>query len=108
MHKIQRTISYDDLNSFLPDNLTALNKKHWEKKLSGIQDGYPELLEALSRQEYNDEYVKHIEKKIKDNMIDYNKKIEQEFNERINETTDDKEINLLNQEIKNISLLYNA
>ena len=50
MHKIQRTISYDDLNSFLPDNLTALNKKHWDKKLSGIQDGYPELLEALSRQ----------------------------------------------------------
>ena len=41
-------------------------------------------------------------------MIDYNKKIEQEFNERINETTDDKEINLLNQEIKNVSLLYNA
>ena len=92
----------------MPDNLTTLNKKHWGKKLSDIQDGYPELLEALSRQEYNDEYVKHIEKKIKDNMIDYNKKIEQEFNDRINETTDEEEINLLNQEIKNISLLYNA
>ena len=35
-------------------------------------------------------------------MIDYNKKIDQEFNDRINKTTDEEVINLSNQEIKNI------
>lgn len=118
MDKIQRKISYNDLSSFLPDNLTALNKNYWEKQLDGINDGYPELLEALSRVEYNDEYIKHIEKKIKNNTLEYNERIEKELLDRKNEliaiansapsgTIDDEEIIQLNKEIKNITLVYN-
>ena len=132
MDKIQRTISYNDLSSFLPDNLTALNKNYWEKHLDGINDGYPELLEALSRVEYNDEYIKHIENKIKNNTLEFNARIEKELIaranlapsgtiDRKNEITDlpfaiakanyslkqEDEINLLNAEIKNMTLIYN-
>ena len=107
MNKIQRTISYDDLNSFLPDNLTALNKNHWNKSLCGITDGYPELLEALSRVEYNDEHIKQIENKIKNNALEFNERIEKELLDRKNEISDDDEINQLNNEIKNITLVYN-
>ena len=108
MDKIRNnSISYNDLSSFLPDNLTALNKNYWEKHLDGINDGYPELLEALSRVEYNDEYIKHIEKKIKNNTLEFNARIEKELLDRKNEICDDEEINQLNNEIKNISLIYN-
>lgn len=108
MDKIRNnSISYNDLSSFLPDNLTALNKNYWEKQLDGINDGYPELLEALSRVEYNDEYIKHIEKKIKNNTLEFNARIEKELLDRKNEITDEEEIIQLNKEIKNISLIYN-
>ena len=108
MDKIKKnTISYNDLSSFLPDNLTALNKNYWDKALDGINDGYTELLEALSRVEYDDEYIKQIENKIKNNSLEFNMRIEKELLDRKNEITDDDEINLLNAEIKNITLVYN-
>jgi len=122
MDKIRKnSISYNDLSSFLPDNLTALNKYHWNKKLCGITDGYPELLEALSRVEYNDEYIKHIENKIKNNTLEFNARIEKELLDRKNEITDlpfafakanyslkqEDEIIQLNKEIKNMTLVYN-
>lgn len=119
MDKIRKnSISYNDLSSFLPDNLTALNKYHWNKKLCGITDGYPELLEALSRVEYNEEDIKHIENKIKNNALEFNERIEKELIaranlapsgtiDRQNEISDEDEIKLLNAEIKNITLVYN-
>ena len=122
MDKIKKnTISYNDLSSFLPDNLTALNKNYWDKALDGINDGYTELLEALSRVEYDDEYIKQIENKIKNNSLEFNMRIEKELLDRKNEISElpfaiakanyslkqDDEINLLNAEIKNITLVYN-
>ena len=100
---------YNNVNSFLPDNMTLCNKNYWEKKIDGLPDGYTDLLEALSRIEFSDQHVKQIANNINRSAINYNNKIEQELLDRMNELTDDEEINQLLQENKNIALdYYNA
>jgi len=100
---------YNDINSFLPDSMTLCNKNYWEKKIDGLPDGYTDLLEALSRIEFSDQHVKQIANNINRNAIEFNHKIEQGLLERMNELTDDEEINQLLLENKNIALdYYNA
>jgi hypothetical protein len=100
---------YNNVNSFLPDNMTLCNKNYWEKKIDGLPDGYTDLLEALSRIEFSDQHVKQIANNINRSAIEYNLRIEQELLDRMNELTDDEEINQLLQENKNIALdYYNA
>ena len=105
----KKIINYNDIQSFLPDNITMCNKHYWEKKIDGLPDGYPELLEALSRVEYSDKYIENLTEKIKIAAIEYNNKIESELLGRTNEPTNEQEINMLLQENKNIPLdYYNA
>ena len=100
---------YNNVNSFLPDNMTLCNKNYWEKKIDGLPDGYTDLLEALSRIEFSDKHVKQIANNINRSAIEYNLRVEQELLDRMNELTDDEEINQLLQENKNIALdYYNA
>jgi archaellum component FlaC len=100
---------YNDINSFLPDSMTLCNKNYWEKKIDGLPDGYTDLLEALSRIEFSDQHVKQIANNINRNAIEFNHKIEQELLDRMNELTDEEEINKLLLENKNIALdYYNA
>ena len=89
--------------------MTLCNKNYWEKKIDGLPDGYTDLLEALSRIEFSDQHVKQIANNINKDALAYNNKIEQELLDRINELTNDEEINKLLQENKNIALdYYNA
>jgi archaellum component FlaC len=100
---------YNDINSFLPDSMTLCNKNYWENKIDGLPDGYTDLLEALSRIEFSDQHVKQIANNINRNAIEFNHKIEQELLDRMNELTDEEEINKLLLENKNIALdYYNA
>ena len=100
---------YNNLDTFLPDNMTLCNKNYWDKKIDGLPEGYTDLLEALSRIEFSDQHVKHIANNINRSQIQYNQQIEQELLDRINEQTNEKEINQLLQENKNIALdYYNA
>lgn len=100
---------YNNIESFLPDSMTLCNKNYWKKKIDGLPDGYTDLLEALSRIEFSDQHVKEIANKINKDTIEYNNKIEQELLERMNELTDQEEINKLLLENKNIALdYYNA
>ena len=100
---------YNDINSFLPDSMTLCNKNYWEKKIDGLPDGYTDLLEALSRIEFSDQHVKQIANNINKDALAYNNKIEQELLDRMNELTDQEEINKLLLENKNIALdYYNA
>ena len=92
---------YNNVNSFLPDSMTLCNKNYWEKKIDGLPDGYTDLLEALSRIEFSDQHVKQIANNINRSAIEYNLRIEQELLDRMNELTDDEEINQLLQENKN-------
>ena len=103
-----KSIDYDDLSSFLPDNLTICNKQYWERRIDGLPDSYYELLEVLSRIEYSDKHIKLISEKIKQVSLDYNQRIENELIERLNELTDETEINKLLQENKNVMLNYYA
>jgi archaellum component FlaC len=101
--------NYNDINSFLPDSMTLCNKNYWEKKIDGLPDGYTDLLEALSRIEFSDQHVKQIANNINRNAIEFNNKIEQELLDRMNELTDQEEINKLLLENKNIAIdYYNA
>ena len=80
-----KIINYDDLSSFLPDNLTTCNKRYWERRIDGLPDSYYELLEVLSRIEYSDKHIKLISEKIKQVSLDYNQRIENELIERLND-----------------------
>lgn len=101
MNKIQKPFDYNDVNIFLPDNYTALNKEFWEKQFnSGLPDGYTDLLEAMSRIDYTDEDVNEITEKIKQTSLEFNKQIELELKQAGEE-------NVLPKENNNVVVIHN-
>lgn len=100
MNKIIKPFDYSDINNFLPDLYG--NAEFWNKKISGLPDGYPELLEAMSRLEHSEETVVLIADKIQQDSLDFRLKMELEFKDR---ETNTKIIN--DDENNNIVLIHN-
>ena len=108
MNKIQKPFDYNDVNIFLPDNFTALNKEYWELKFnSGLPDGYTDLLEAMSRSDYTDEDVNEITEKIKQTSLEFNKQIDLEFERAKEIETFEKVENLETENKNNLIELHN-
>ena len=101
MNKIIKAFDYSDINNFLPD-LNG-NAEFWDKKLPGLPDGYPELLEAMSRLEHSDATVSLIVDKIQQESLKFKDKMELEFKERETET----KVNIIDDENNIISVIHN-
>ena len=98
MNKIIKPFDYSDINNFLPD--LCGNAEFWNKKISGLPDGYPELLEAMSRLEHSDKTIVLITDKIQQDNLDFRLKMELEFKDRetnthVNIINDDKNNNIV-------------
>jgi hypothetical protein len=102
MNKIIKAFDYSDINNFLPD--LHGNADFWNKKIFGLPDGYPELLEAMSRLEHSDETIVSIGHKIQQESLDFRLKMELEFKDRETNT----HINIINDdENNNIVVIHN-
>ena len=98
MNKIIKPFDYSDINNFLPD--LCGNAEFWNKKIYGLPDGYPELLEAMSRLEHSDKTIVSITDKIQQDSLDFRLKMELEFKDRetnthVNIINDDKNNNIV-------------
>ena len=92
----KKKLDYKDINIFLPDNLTIGTTEYYDKKFNGMMPNYVcEYLELKSREENNNE--KHNEEMlniIKEKAIQDNLKIIQEYEERLNEASQEEEISI--------------
>ena len=90
---LKKKLDYKDITIFLPDNLTIATTEYYDKKFNGMMPNYVcEYLELKSREENNNE--KHNEEMlniIKEKAIQDNLKIIQEYEERLNEASQEEE-----------------
>lgn len=101
MNKIVKPFDYNDVNIFLPDNLTALNKEYWELKFnSGLPDGYTDLLEAMSRSEFSNTNIEEITEKIKQKGLEFNKQVDLELKMAMDEI-------VIPEENNNVVVIHN-
>ena len=101
MNKIVKPFDYNDVNIFLPDNFTALNKEYWELKFnSGLPDGYTDLLEAMSRSEFSNTNIEEITEKIKQKVLEFNKQVDLELKMAMDEI-------VIPEENNNVVVIHN-
>ena len=85
---LKRRIDTNNINSFLPDNLTIGTSEYYKNKFNGTMPDYIcEYLEVKSREEYNDEKeIEQIIEEIKKKEREENLKIIQEYDEIVKES----------------------
>ncbi len=105
----KKRFDYSDINNFLPDNFTAGTTEFYRNKIARLPDEEYLILEAKTREEYNENDVKEVYEQVNKYKQDYASKILKELAERedpefINapvENEFEKEMNIQFTNIKN-------
>ena len=105
----KKKFNHDDINLYLPDNITAGTAEFYQNKFGDkFPDYFYNIFEIMARAEYNEEETTILIDKINNDMQTENQKLISEWNDRQNEIGQvfenlDKAITIIDNKIDNLT-----
>lgn len=91
--KGEKKFDYNDITNFLPDNFTIGTSDFYKTKFNDkLPDYYCDILEILSRVEYDETETTQRINIIKNEVKEYNQRLMNELNERFLDNIENKDI----------------
>lgn len=78
----KKSYDYSDMSNFLPDNYTLATTNYFQKKYPKLPNEQCQMLEVLTREEYTTKDINECKEKIRNEINEYNMKLEKELLER--------------------------